>query len=181
MPLTIDQFNHLASTCAPGIDPRTLRPFAQVESSYDPLAIHDNTSGLNPHADTEAQAIAIARDLIARGHVVDSGIMQISNRNFEWLGLTVETAFNPCQSIRAAAQHLTEASIYNTGSRTRGFENGYVGKIVNATFNLQPSHAEPVRSTAPVATGPPEPTGPVKPWDVFERADPNTFVYHRKK
>jgi type IV secretion system protein VirB1 len=66
--------------------------------------------------------------------------MQISSRNFQWLGLTVETAFNACDSLRAAAQHLTSASAYNTGSPTRGFANGYVQKIVSATFNVQGAH-----------------------------------------
>lgn len=140
MPLTLDQFNHLADRCAPGIDHRTLRPFAQVESGFDPWSIHDNTDGRSVHPDTEAQAIAIARDLMRRGHVIDTGLMQISNRNFDWLGLNVETAFDPCQSIRAAAQHLTEASRYNTGSPTRGFANGYVTRIVNATFHIADAH-----------------------------------------
>lgn len=140
MPITLDQFNHLADQCAPGIDHRTLRPFAQVESQFDPWAVHDNASGQSYHPDTQAKAIAIARDLIRQGHVVDSGLMQVSSKNFQWLGLTVETAFDPCQSIRAAAQHLTDASRYNTGSPTRGFANGYVQKIVHATFNVDPAH-----------------------------------------
>ena len=65
-----------------------------------------------------------------------------------WLGLTWETVFDPCTNVAALARVLTTnynavkagrdpqsalrvaLSMYNTGSQTRGFRNGYVAKVV---------------------------------------------------
>jgi type IV secretion system protein VirB1 len=66
-----------------------------------------------------------------------------------WLGLTWETVFDPCTNVAALGQVLTAnynaakagrdpqtalrvaLSMYNTGSQTRGFRNGYVAKVVS--------------------------------------------------
>src|SRR3546814_7647533 len=80
-----------------------------------------------------------------RGASFDAGLMQINSANFARLGLTPETVFDPCTNLRAGAHVLTDnyrrasdagradplraaLSEYNSGSRTRGLTNGYVGR-----------------------------------------------------
>lgn len=72
--------------------------------------------------------------------------MQINSANFARLGVTPETVFDPCTNLRAGARLLADnygrahiaghadplraaLSEYNTGSRSRGLMNGYVGKV----------------------------------------------------
>jgi hypothetical protein len=90
-------------------DNPTLAGIATAESHVDPSAVHINEDG--------------SRDV---------GLMQINERNFGWLGLTPQTALDPCQSIRAAAQLLQSYSRYNTGSPVAGFSNGYVQRVTAA-------------------------------------------------
>jgi type IV secretion system protein VirB1 len=144
-------FLALALACAPSVHPSTLEAIARVESSMNPLAIHVNGARLARQPRDKLEAIAWASWLIDRGHSVDLGLMQINSRNLAALGLTATTAFEPCDNLRAAAKHLvddfdraraaqkTEAhalgialSRFNTGNPTRGFENGYVDRVLQA-------------------------------------------------
>src|SRR3546814_17948333 len=96
-----------------------------------------------------ADAIATAKGLMRRGASFDAGLMQINSANFARLGLTPETVFDPCTNLRAGAHVLTDnyrrasdagradplraaLSEYNSGSRTRGLTNGYVGRVYAA-------------------------------------------------
>jgi type IV secretion system protein VirB1 len=123
---------HLATACAPQVAPATLEAVAKTESGFDALAVHDNATGRTYQPASTDQAVGLARQLIAAGHSVDAGLLQINNHNFEWLGLTVATAFDPCRSIAAAATLLTAISRYNTGSPRAGFTNGYVDRVLDA-------------------------------------------------
>ena len=95
----------LAGQCAPEIDSNLIAGIARHESGaivdgqmvFNPAAIHANTNGS-----------------------VDRGLMQINSANLAWLGLTEQTAFDPCRSIAAAARLLHSINIYNTGSSWRG-------------------------------------------------------------
>ena len=112
----------LALTCAPGVDPAMITGIAQAESHLDPSALHSNADG--------------SRDV---------GLMQINERNFEWLGLTPQTALDPCQSIRAAAQLLRSYSRYDTGSPAAGFGNGYVRRVMTAVVQTKEATAAPLQ------------------------------------
>ena len=116
----------LALTCAPDVDPSMIAGIATAESHLDPSAVHINTDG--------------SRDV---------GLMQINERNFGWLGLTPQTALDPCQSIRAAARLLQSYSRYNTGSPVAGFSNGYVQRVTAAIEQARTRTAAP---TPPRAT-----------------------------
>src|SRR5215510_9769539 len=118
MPLTEAAVVSLAIACAPGLDPTMLAGIARHESSFDPTIIHANADG--------------SRDI---------GLMQINERNFGWLGLNAQTALDPCQSMRAAAQLLQSYSRYNTGSPTAGFGNGYVQRLVASVAQMKESPA----------------------------------------
>jgi type IV secretion system protein VirB1 len=151
----------LAMTCAPGVAPETLAAIAQTESHFNPLAIHDNTTSRFYSPADDAAAITTAQRLATQGHSVDLGLMQINNRNLGLLGLSINKAFDPCASLAASAELLSSFSRYNTGSPTRGFENGYVAKIVQADSALKgaPTPAAPML--------PQPPTRPPLPWNVF--------------
>ena len=112
----------LALTCAPEVDPAMIAGIATTESHLDPSAVHINIDG--------------SRDV---------GLMQINERNFGWLGLTPQTALDPCQSIRAAAQLLQSYSRYNTGSPVAGFSNGYVQRVRAAIEQAKTYAVEPTR------------------------------------
>lgn len=126
-----------------------------------------------------------------------------------WLGLTWETVFDPCTNVAALGRVLTTnynaakagrepqaalrvaLSMYNTGSQTRGFRNGYVAKVIGnagvADTGITFAQALPPVAVAPPASGDlrglltsentvsqapeaqPRPAPPPK-WNVFERA-----------
>lgn len=154
--LTLAAFLSLANTCAPGIAPETLAAIVQTESRMNPIAINVNgVGGGTIRVRTKAEAIAKARDLMRAGRSFDAGIAQINNRNWEWLGVNVETVFDPCQNIKAQANLLTSYSRYNTGSPTRGLQ--YAARVqanrsvVRQQTNVRSVPARVVRTTCPGA------------------------------
>lgn len=199
----------LASQCAPTVAPETVLAIIQTESRGYPFALNVN-GGRQPVRQTSAaNAAATARRYVAAGYSVDLGLGQINSRNMRWLGLTWETVFDPCINIAALGKVMTSnynavkagrdpqtalrlaLSMYNTGSQSRGFRNGYVSKVVrNAGIANTPASfdtnvvavavtpqvsgdlreflaAENTNPQAPVNA--PRPAPPPK-WNVFERA-----------
>ena len=164
----------LAGQCIPpgGDSLGTLLTIAHAESGLSPLTIHDNTMRGAILPATKEAAVATATALIAAGHSVDLGFMQITSRNLSWLGLTVREAFELCPSIRAGdrvlhagfdpcvdaggePQHclMVAASAYNTGSPTRGFANGYVHRIAATAQHVIPEIR--VAGVSPAPASPP--------------------------
>lgn len=180
----------LSQSCAPSVAPQTLAAIAHVESRFDPLAIGVNGGGDRPRrARDRADAILIARGLLSRGANLDLGLAQINSENLDWLGLSVEDAFDPCRSLNAAAtvlrggyRPLTDTpagrqaalrvalSRYNTGDARRGFLNGYVARVEQAavTLNLTPASHPTLRAEDAPSSGL-TPTDTPAPWDVFAR------------
>ena len=109
----------------------------------------DNTTHFSYRPRDKAEAVSVARNLIAEGHDFDLGLMQINRGNFAWLGLTVEAAFDPCRSIAAGAAVLTQISRYNTGSPTTGFRNGYVARVLAAAQKVKGAPEEQPQRAAP--------------------------------
>ena len=149
----------LAAQWASPVAPGTVLAQAQVESGLDPLVIHDDTTGRRYRPSTEGAAMRVALRLEAAGHDIDVGLMQINCRNFGWLHLSLAAAFDPVQSIRAAATVLVSFSRYNTGG-LGGLSNGYVQKVLNAgkyngatSFADRPILLVPAASSNAVATG----------------------------
>jgi type IV secretion system protein VirB1 len=199
----------LASQCAPTVAPETVLAIIQTESSGEPFALNVNGGRQPAPQSTAADAAATARRYVAAGYSVDLGLGQINSRNMRWLGLTWENVFDPCTNVAALARVLTSnynavkagrdpqaalrvaLSMYNTGSQTRGFRNGYVAKVVgnagvaDAGISYAPtlptvaaaaSASGDLRelltseNTAPLApAAQPRPAPPPK-WNVFERA-----------
>lgn len=139
---------HGLAVCAAFVSPATLDAVVQVESGGNELAINVNGLKHNPPRQKDRQqAIATAKEWIAKGYSVDIGLMQLNSKNLHGLGLSVEQAFEPCTNIHAGAVILSASyaralhqtageqdalkialSYYNTGSPERGFSNGYVSK-----------------------------------------------------
>jgi len=199
----------LASQCAPTVAPETVLAIIQTESRGHPFALNVNGARQPDRQTTAANAGATARRFITARHSLDLGLRQLNSRNMRWLGLTWETVFDPCVNVAALGQVMTSnynavkagrdpqtalrlaLSMYNTGSQTRGFRNGYVAKVVrnarvvdrtkplNSDFRAvtvvasgngdlrEFLVAENIASQAPAKTSRPAP--PPK-WNLFERA-----------
>ena len=155
MSLTLAAVMALSQRCASGIALEALVPQVQVESHFSELAISINNGPL-VRARSVPDAVDIATRYIRVGYSVDLGLAQINSHNLRRLGLTVEQAFDPCTSLRAAEVVLTENynavsdgrtqtdaieatwSLYNSGSPSRGMRNGYVRKVWTAAATLVP-------------------------------------------
>lgn len=192
MILPLALFAQLAAACGSLVHVDTLAAVARTESRFNPLAIGDTTTGRTHSPATPAEAVATATALLAQGHSLDLGLMQVNSANLPGLGLTIADAFDPCRSIAAGARVLADGyerapeedaqralvralSRYNTGSPVRGVANGYVAKVQASAAELVPAirvdgarNAEAVLHGARplVAGSPPEPPA----WDVYARA-----------
>tara|TARA_R110001599_G_scaffold144606_1_gene326313 strand:- start:1540 stop:2205 length:666 start_codon:yes stop_codon:yes gene_type:complete len=208
----------LASQCAPSVAPQTVLAIIQTESSGEPFALNVNGGRQPARQNNAGNAAATARRFVASGYSVDLGLGQINSRNMRWLGLTWETVFDPCTNVAALARVLTTnynavsagrdpqtalrvaLSMYNTGSQTRGFRNGYVAKVVgNAGIaDRKLSYTTTASQTIEETSGelqtiivaenaaqqvPPRPAPPPR-WNLFERAayerETKTLAEHKR-
>lgn len=123
--LTVPALAAIIHACTPLVGGKPLVPvelvasIAEHESGLDPWALHDNADGNQYRPATLGDAVAVAKRLIAEGH-------------------SVETAFDPCQSVRAGSAILVgRLSAYNTGSTTAGIST-YVPKVGEAAKQIIP-------------------------------------------
>ncbi|MBI1198940.1 MAG: transglycosylase SLT domain-containing protein [Phenylobacterium sp.] len=190
MELSLADTLALSQQCAPAVAAETLLSVVQVESRFDPLAIGVNgRPRIAVRAATPKDAAVKASALIAQGRSVDLGLAQINSRNLDRLGLTVETAFDPCRNLAAAARLLQAGyeaeddaqpalrralSRYNTGDPRRGLINGYVAKVERAAVEVVPA----IQALPPWPTSPAPPPADPQPasWDVFGQTGPAGFV-----
>lgn len=192
----------LAVQCAPNVAPQTVAAIVETESRGNPLALNVNGVRQPPAQTRAADAAKIARRYIAAGYSVDLGLGQINSRNMRKLGLTWDTVFDPCTNIAALGRVLTgnyemalsgrdpqaalriAFSLYNTGSPSRGFRNGYVERVVgNAGMSDWPEPRPPlspadvengrfeiVAENTTVATTATVRDAPPPAWNIFARA-----------
>jgi len=144
-------FDALAHRCAPLVAVETARALVQIESGFDPWAIHVKAGQLEHQPKSKPQAIATAKALQKAGWDFDLGLAQINVRSLERLGVTVSSAFDPCANLRLMQRLLGDCfarakrwdgneqtalqkalSCYNTGSLKNGFALGYVGRALQA-------------------------------------------------
>ena len=205
----------LAAQCAPNVAPSTIAAVVHTESRGYQFALNVNGLARQPaRPETAADAVRVASYYVSKGYSVDLGLGQINSRNMRWLGLTWDTVFDPCTNIAAAGRVLAgnyqtvrpaydpqtalrvALSMYNTGSQSRGFRNGYVGKVLgnagvsagltpvsydaSASTVSRPDEASPVgaallqevvkeNTSDPVQS--PAPPPPPPSWDVFAKAE----------
>lgn len=149
----------LVLACAPQVAPSTAQALIATESAGKPWAIDVVGGRLARQPRTRAEAQATARTLNASGWNFSVGLGQINARNFQRLGLTLDTAFEPCTNLTAMQAVLTECmdrastslnrpinmtahadqtslrktlSCYYSGNFVTGFEHGYVRRVVTA-------------------------------------------------
>ncbi len=146
----------LAQLCAPHVHPSTLLSVAWTESGWAPAIVHHNRNG-----------------------TADYGVTQINESNLRRLGLTRDSALDPCLSMRAAARVLIEnyhpidgspgakraalrrtIAAYNAGP-AGGPNPGYVEAVVAASryvvpaIGLADSAASPPMSPSALSSSPP--------------------------
>ena len=193
----------LALQCAPTVAPETVAAIVHTESRGHVFALNVNGGQQPRRQSSAAAAVATAKRYVAAGYSVDLGLGQINSRNMRWLGLTWKTVFDPCTNIAALGRVLTQnynsvkagrdpqtalriaLSMYNTGSQSRGFRNGYVAKVIgNAGIaDRQVSYAPTASRLIAETNGdlrtiivaenaaqqaPPRPAPPPR-WNLFER------------
>jgi hypothetical protein len=112
---------------------------AQHESGLDATKVHRNPNG-----------------------TYDVGIAQINTSNFGWLGLTWETALDPCRNIAAGAAVLLAR--YN-GSPPDPAKARYAA---NAMAQIRAvDSAKPAEPTVTETTGAPSAACAAPPWDTW--------------
>ncbi|MCT8308731.1 lytic transglycosylase domain-containing protein [Xanthomonas translucens pv. translucens] len=159
----------LARQCATDVHPLTMGYLVAAESSNNRLAIGVNGNYRLPRQPvTHEEAVATIRWLAERNYNFDVGWGQVNSQNFALLGVTGEGLLDGCTNLRASAKVLTDCyktavkdagegqgalqralSCYNTGSQTRGFRNGYVGRLLATAKQLH----VPALEGAPPAQG----------------------------
>ena len=146
-------FLALTLACAPQVHADTARALVSVESAFNPWAIGVVGGALLRQPRTRAEALATAKALRDAGWNFSVGLGQINVGNFDRLGLTVESAFEPCANLAAMQTVLGECfdrasasasksvdqaalrqalSCYYSGNFATGFRHGYVRKVVVA-------------------------------------------------
>ena len=143
-------FSALALACAPAVHASTAQALVTVESSFNPHAIGVVGGVLDRQPRNRAEALATANRLQALGWNFSVGLAQINVHNFERLGLTTATAFDPCENLRAMQAVLAECfersapgappqialrqalSCYYSGNFVTGFRQGYVQRVAHA-------------------------------------------------
>lgn len=155
--ITPSAFEQLHQKCAPGISFPTLRAIIKRESTFSPLAININRRGrLERQPKNKQEAIVTAQYLIDNGYNADFGLGQINSNNIRRFGFKLEDVFDPCKNLGMAAHifslnyyqalskyreeskaTLAAISMYNTGTMTGGFSNGYVSSVVYEAVRYQ--------------------------------------------
>ncbi|HVA29008.1 MAG TPA: transglycosylase SLT domain-containing protein [Candidatus Baltobacteraceae bacterium] len=115
VPMTISSVVH---ACAPQVAPRTALAIIKVESGGHPWAIGDNTSSKAYFPNTRDDAVALAADLLAKGHSLDVGLMQVDSIHFESDEGSLYRVFDPCVNV-AMGSRILEGS-YQAAVRVYG-------------------------------------------------------------
>ncbi|MFM0564622.1 lytic transglycosylase domain-containing protein [Paraburkholderia sediminicola] len=161
-------FNSLAQQCAPNVHPTTLQAIVSTESGFNPYAIGVVGGHLARQPRDRAEAVATAKALDAQGINFSMGLGQVNKANLARYGLTYETAFDPCENLRAGSTILHDCyqraaaaigqgtpalraaiSCYYSGNFTRGEAadadgTSYVQRVVaNAQTGAGPSNVVP--------------------------------------
>lgn len=160
-------FLALTLACAPQVHADTARALVSVESAFNPWAIGVVGGALVRQPRHRAEALATAKALQTAGWNFSVGLGQINVGNFERLGLTLDSAFEPCVNVMAMQTVLAECfdrarapgtgpptdqsalrqalSCYYSGNFSTGFRHGYVHKVVVAAGTT----ARPALTTQP--------------------------------
>jgi type IV secretion system protein VirB1 len=151
-PLT---FAALVAACAPMVDLGTARALVEVESGFNRYAIGVVDGRLDRQPRSGAEALSTAKTLRAQGWNFSVGLGQINVRNFERLGLTLDSSFEPCTNLAAMQTILQQCferasargsspqrsirqalSCYYSGDLVTGLRDGYTARVVRAAAHF---------------------------------------------
>ena len=146
----------LLLACAPDVHADTARALVAVESGVHPYAIGVVGGTLIRQPRTRAEALATAKTLQSRGWNFSAGLAQINVRNFQRLGLSLESVFDPCSNLRAMQAVLSDCfdrararvatsgtalrnalSCYYSGNFVTGHREGYVRRVAHAAASTR--------------------------------------------
>jgi type IV secretion system protein VirB1 len=99
-------FISLARQCAPNVHLTTLQAVVKTESGFNPYAIGVVGGHLVRQPRGREEAVATAKALEAQGINFSLGLGQVNRTNLARYGLTYETAFDPCENLRAGSAIL---------------------------------------------------------------------------
>ena len=98
----------LFGTCGPEVHPSTTQAIIEVESKGNPLAIHDNDTGVSYSPSSRAKAVEIANTLLSRRHSIDIGLMQINSWHLRKKKINSDNLFDPCFNIKTGTEILAD-------------------------------------------------------------------------
>lgn len=113
-------FNSLAQQCAPNVHPTTLQAVVRTESGFNPYAIGVVGGHLVRQPRDRAEAVVTAKALEAQGINFSMGLGQVNRTNLARYGLTYETAFDPCENLRAGSAILHDCYQRATAAMGQG-------------------------------------------------------------
>lgn len=160
-PVCASDMDALLRRCAPEVHPVTMGAIVRQESGGNYLVIGDDGDFRLPreqrvqrsiYPSSLGEAVRIAGELDAKGHVFGVSLGQVTNRNLKRMGVPFVAAFEPCRNLQLARDILLDnyqeavklhgpgqkallaaISRYNTGSFVNGHKNGYVSKVVGSS------------------------------------------------
>lgn len=99
----------LVSNCGPKVSPNTSLAIISVESGGHPWAIDDDTTRKSYFPKTKDDAVQLASDLVAEGHTIDMGLMQVDSVHLATYGKTIADMFEPCTNVSVGTDILYNA------------------------------------------------------------------------
>jgi type IV secretion system protein VirB1 len=135
-----------------GLSRRVLYGIVATESSSEPYAIHDDTSGRSywPR-DTQSAATLIVRLRVAQ-HSYSVGLMQIENSNWPRYRVTGEQLLNPYTNVAIGCNIYRENLYALRGYNTGDLQPSAAGDRYAETVLTQPGVAASTPGLAPGTT-----------------------------
>lgn len=132
--------------CAPAVAPQTALAIIKIESDGRPFAIDDDTAHRSYFPQDRQAAVRMASRLLAQGHTLDVGLMQVDSIYFRSDAASLERIFDPCVNVSTGSSILVRAyrwsaQVYGPGKVAlyHAFEAYNSGKL-----DAAPSYADAV-------------------------------------
>lgn len=176
-----DEFDTLATRCAPDVHPDTLRALVKTESSFNPYAI-GVVGGSVQQPKSFYEAMTTISELELSGKNYSVGLAQINRSNFKRYSVSPAQLLDACTNLKIASKILSGCfnsalkkdandvkknlrnalSCYYSGNFVTGHEHGYVKRVIKNSKPSIPSIAEL------------EGVAPVKPTEIVSSVKPNS-------
>jgi type IV secretion system protein VirB1 len=158
-------FMALAEGCLPGVDIRPLIEIVRAASGFEPLALTINDrKPIKILATSKDEAIALAMQARVGGQEVRLGVAGLTFGELDSTGTGVVDAFEPCPSLRAAAEILSDDPKHFSGGRAAAVLGSAATKHpVDSEFTRREERPASQETASPTETR----ETPRNQWDVF--------------